>query len=289
MIRMHSANLYVDNVVPCHFNNSKSRFPVGLSGCGYAARFVFRLRFTCDATDTSCATDRRNTQPISNCRYYCRAMRGRQGVRAYGVKGFTLLEVLIATSIIAIVAMSLYSAFHTGVLSYKKIGASFEVYQSARSILNRMELDLSNAFGYSDEDSKFSGQKETLDFFSVIDSYSGIKKYSNVCRIKYEVKNKILNRSCFTDLKALTAGAEPVTEEFPFGVSEISFEYAFDLNIATGAYEWFGAWPKEKNEKGPLPLAVKIKLVFTESTKAQTPLEFIKIIPLPLSEKIKPR
>ncbi|MCX5715091.1 MAG: prepilin-type N-terminal cleavage/methylation domain-containing protein, partial [Candidatus Omnitrophica bacterium] len=64
-------------------------------------------------------------------------------------KAFSLVELLIASAIFAVVMVSIYSAFRTGIFGYKNIRENIEIYQSARFILERINLDLRNAFAYS--------------------------------------------------------------------------------------------------------------------------------------------
>lgn len=203
--------------------------------------------------------------------------------------GFTLIEVLIATSIIAIVALSLYSAFQTGFLSYRKVDVSFELYQNARIILSRLELDLKNAFAYYVQDPKFSGQKEVLEFFSAVDSYSAGRKYHNIYRIKYELQGKVLKRSFRAGLKALSDEALPVSEELSSDVKEITFEYALGFENPDNPYEWRDSWLSEEIGNTPLPLAVKVKLSLFEpgAKDKKGEAQFIKIIPIAIADKVK--
>jgi prepilin-type N-terminal cleavage/methylation domain-containing protein len=202
-------------------------------------------------------------------------------------KSFTLIEVLIATSIIAIVAASLYSAFYTGILSYRKLDAEFETYQTARVILNRLEADLKNSFAYTEADPKFFGQKDFLEFFNVINIYSSGKSYPAVCRVKYELEGRALKRSYFPGLRALASEAEPVSEELTSSIQGISFEYALGLDRPDNPYLWQEAWSEEQIKKTPLPLAVKVKLSLAGGTSRDkvSAVEFVKIIPLAPGEK----
>jgi len=205
-----------------------------------------------------------------------------------GVTGFTLIELLIAASIFSIIILSLYSVFQSGILIYKRVDSAFGLYQTARIVLNRVELDLKNAFTYSSANSKFIGTSSNLDFFSVVDSFESLEASSNICRIKYELNNNILKRFCYQGLGAIKENPEIEGEELSEDIKEISFEYAYATENKDKPYAWQDAWPKKEEDTSQqknLPLAVKIKLGLIERDKAQNNLsivEFTRTIPLPL-------
>lgn len=199
--------------------------------------------------------------------------------------GFTLIELLIAASIFSIVALALYSVFHTGILSYHKIDSAFDVYQSARLIFNRIELDLKNSFVYKEGDSQFNGQNQTLEFFSVLDAYKDGGFTTDIFRIKYDLADKILMRYSYSGLEAVKINAQPQTDELAYSVETISFEYAHPTGKPGQPYEWQEVWPKDETRKNILPLAVKIKLSLAENDKQSgRVIEFSKVVPL--KEKI---
>jgi type II secretion system protein J len=202
--------------------------------------------------------------------------------------GFTLIELLIAALIFSIIIISIYSTFQTGILSYKKIDSAFEVYQAARIILKRMELDLKNAFIYGQEDSKFKGSPQALNFFTTVDSFEKGRMYTNICRIKYEFSDNKLKRAYYKGLDALIETQDAIGEELNSDIQEVTFNYAYATNIPEKPYDWADNWPKEDdvNQKKNLPLAVKIKISLRQKDKALQEgrvIEFNKIVPLPLS------
>lgn len=201
--------------------------------------------------------------------------------------GLSLMELLIATSIFAIIILSIYSAFQTGILSYRKIDSAFEVYQTARIILSRMELDLKNSFAYLEGDSKFSGDRQILSFFTIIDSFENEKLYSNICRLKYEVKDGILKRTCYRGLDALKENPDVEPEELTSEIKEVRFEYALTSTDPDKLCDWQEIWPPDNNKKNTLPLAVKIKLVLIEKAKPEEKaVEFNKTVSLPLGGQV---
>lgn len=211
------------------------------------------------------------------------------------IRSFTLIELLIAASIFSIIILSIYSAFQTGFLSYRKVDSAFELYQTARLTLNRMELDLKNSFAYGDaEGSRFSGNNENfLEFFSVVDSYEEGEPRTDICRIeyKYELKDKKLIRTNYKGLDVLKTDIQQEGAEVASNIEKVTFEYACPTEKeGKPSFDWQDSWPVKKDEKdltqqATLPLAVKITLSLIENAKQEEkPIEFTKVISLPLSE-----
>ena len=196
-------------------------------------------------------------------------------------KSFTLIELLIAITIITLIVLSLYSAFSTGILAYKKMDSAFESFQEARIILNRLEADLKNSFAYSKESSSFKGNSQTLDFFNVSQIYNKDKQYSDICRIKYELFGSSLKRTAFTGLTALTEDENVKPQDFSNSIKNINFEYAYINEGEKKDIIWQNAWPQKDEQAKQLPLAVRVKLLFINTeAKQQKTIEFTKTIAL---------
>lgn len=197
-------------------------------------------------------------------------------------KSFTLIELLIAVTITTGILFSIYSAFNAGVLSYKKIDASFDVYQEARIIFNRLEIDLKNSFPYKKDTSLFKGANNYLDFFTVMDIYDKDKINIEVCRIKYQHDASTLKRMLFVANTAIIEDStNPETEELSTNIKSISFQYAGKDKTDKEAFLWQANWPQDETQQNQMPLAVKIKLTMIDnSEKNENLIEFSKIIPI---------
>lgn len=210
------------------------------------------------------------------------------------VRGFTLVELLIAASIFSVIMLSLYSAFQTGILSYNRIDSAFNVYQTARIVLNRIELDLKNSFIYSKADSKFIGNSQTLELYSIVDTFQEGEVSSKASLIKYDLSDGILKRTCYAGLGTLKENPEITGDVLSSDVEELSFQYAYTAANPDKLYDWQDSWPniddisKKNEQEKTLPLAVKIKLALIERDRQEKKIgiiEFNKIVSLPLSEK----
>ena len=193
---------------------------------------------------------------------------------------FTLIELLIAISIFSVVVLALYSAFNTGILSYRQIDSSLNTYEAARLALTKIESDLKNSFAYSSSDSMFKGTFNNLDFYSVS---------SDLLRIKYLIENNLLIREVYKNLYALEANPVGQKQILTADTKEISFEYAYPVNSPDKPYDWQDIWPKQgdTSQQKTLPEAVKIKLTMNvrgRGAKKEISLEFNKLVSLPSSE-----
>jgi hypothetical protein len=158
-----------------------------------------------------------------------------------------------------------------------------------------MELDLKNSFIYagSDGNSGFRGDKSTIEFFSVLDSYQRAGDVlSRACRVKYAFGDNSLKRTCLKGLDALRENPQIPAEELSSQIKDIAFQYAYPTGSAADPYAWQDTWPKDEAQKKNLPQAVKIKLGLIEKDRRkisqEVVIEFNKGIALPQAEKNAP-
>lgn len=206
------------------------------------------------------------------------------------VRSFTLIELLIAISIFSVIILSVYSAFNTGVLSYYRMDSAFNVYQTARTILNRMELDLKNTFVYSQDiskgGSKFGGTNQSLDFYTIVDTYENGQVSTNIYHIEYKFSEPTLTRIFHKGQDVLKSDSTGVTQDLSSDVKEIYFEYG--TGDTNNPWQKNEPWPKDDAQKIKLPLAVKIELVLIERDKRGNEIgdvKFNKTIYLALGKK----
>jgi len=206
-------------------------------------------------------------------------------------RAFTLVEILISASIFSIIILSIYSAFQVGVLSYRKIDSSFEMYQNARISLGRAEQDLKNSFAYMADDNKcgFSGDNKELEFFSVLDYYKNAALNAGIARIKYswDQGSKTLTRTCLIGTDALSNSTNQQPDILASNVDKLKFEYAYQQDKNSASYVWQESWPTQNDpaaaseQEKIIPLAVRITMTLTKSgSSAEDAVEFIKLIPL---------
>ncbi|MDP1852600.1 MAG: prepilin-type N-terminal cleavage/methylation domain-containing protein [Candidatus Omnitrophota bacterium] len=190
-------------------------------------------------------------------------------------KGFSLVELLVAVSLFAVVMLSIYTSFGAGMSGYKDIEENIEISQAARQVLERMNLDLRNAFSYSGAEAKFSGTKSDISFLSLVDKFYNNGITQDYAMISYRLEGDRLMRLCRRNQEALKETSETEAEEIASGVEEISFVYGNILAIGQ-PLEWKDSWGGDPKV---LPAAVKIKLILKNKIKQ----EFERTVYIPLA------
>ncbi len=187
-------------------------------------------------------------------------------------RAVTLIELLIASSIFVVVMITIYSAFHTGLFGYSDIEDSIDIYQTARLLLERLNLDLRNHFAYSSDETKFSGNNTEINFLTLTDNVSQGKLMHNYSFISYKLDGKSLLRLCRSNQEALNDKSQTQAQELASNIESLSFSFAF-FDPASQELKWKDSW----DEKTLFPVAVKAKLIISGKTKQ----EFARTIYLP--------
>ena len=194
-------------------------------------------------------------------------------------RGFTLIEMLITTSILGIIAVAIFSTFASGLNIYKRVRAYSGVQVDVLFAFEKMERDLRNALNFSGID--FSGDTKEISFAGVI-KITNAKREQEVSlgRIFYYVDNT----------KGILVKEE---QDYSHAVSEIrkgkgrskvlasmqgmNFSYYY-FDSATKRYAWKDSWKLEKqktedkeqkseDKKARIPLGVKVEGTFKDGTK----------------------
>jgi len=177
--------------------------------------------------------------------------------------GFTLLEVLLAIGISAVVLTSVYSAFRVGWFSYKRLDSQSQILDSLRSSLNKLEKDLRNTFLFNG--AAFKGAENEVSFITLIrvKDKEGFS-YVEAARAIYKLEGANLMRAYLKNAEVLKQGAEPKFEPFLSDVSIFKFSYAkIDDSSGEPKLEWSGSFDAESEPEGSagIPNAVRIELL----------------------------
>lgn len=194
--------------------------------------------------------------------------------------GYTFAEVLITVLIFSIVMTGMYSVFQTGSIAYRKMDSAFELYQQARIIFNRIEGDLKNSFVYGKNKSGFYGNRESLVFYTLLDSFKTDGGASReIAKINYEFRDSLLQRTQTDGLEILMKDGRGKTENLSEPLQELFFQFATrDISVTEKYYAWQDIWPagpnkREVTQENLLPLAVKVEMMLGG-------IKFKKVIPL---------
>ena len=179
---------------------------------------------------------------------------------------FTLIELLISVSIFAVIMVSLYSAFSTGVLGLGKIEESAAVSETGYMILGRIERDLRNSFAYSSDDVKFTGDKSGLTFFTLSPLFS--------C-VTYSFSAGKLFRSVRINKDALKIDAQIRLRLLAQNIKQMWFTYLLfdpEAKILHESDTW--------NDPAVLPTAVRVSFILEKKDN----FTFKRTIYLPLGK-----
>jgi len=166
-------------------------------------------------------------------------------------KGFTLVEVLIALAIMAMIVASTFTIFRSASKSWQKGEARSQRYQNARNAVSRIGAEISQAVINSNALCKFTGDKNKISFISFVSTDSGVFELSEV---EYWLDGA----------KRLLMRNDEVEPDYDFGtydhsdilsdnISELEFSY-FD------GLAWLDVWNSDEASEIGLPKAVKIKI-----------------------------
>lgn len=191
-------------------------------------------------------------------------------------RAFTLVELLIASAIFALVSVAVYSTFNSGMNVWRRVK---EVNIEQRKIVLKLEKlarEIRQTFKY--ENIGFAGDKEKIYFAQVLDS--------ELVRITYSFDK---------DKKTLSRGVnslEEILEEKEDKEKKLEPEYtAYLSNIADLSFSYFyfdteenaHLWKEEWKEEEGLPLAIKLEI------ETQDEKNYAETIFIPVSYIAPPR
>ncbi len=197
---------------------------------------------------------------------------------------FTLIELLIAISIFAIVAVALYSTFFAGISVWKKSGEGGNIYQDAKFVFDDIKRDLQNAIYLSkDEESifTFSGEAEEISFITLQPVFleEDISR-KELVKVTYGFdagKNQLISLKAEKSLGFDTEKAEK--EILLDGVEKFTIFYCYDTGDEDDPYEWKEEW---EDRDMRIPRGVKIISLIRSGGDTKDTLEFTKTIFIPI-------
>lgn len=187
-------------------------------------------------------------------------------------RGFTLMELLIALSIFAVIAVCLYSVFSGGLRVYRKQEKVFKYSHNVNLALDKMAGELRNAINYSmpaqpagqleeARKLKFTGDDKNLSFMTA--------KGSNIIKVDYfyvstRDRRGVLKKRISYQKEAFNEEKHPEMVMIE-GLDNLSFEYAYRGADSEAPPEWQTQWGKEaREEKSKIPAGVRITLEFKD-------------------------
>lgn len=155
--------------------------------------------------------------------------------------GFTLLEILLAVTLLTIVIGAVYANFSIGLKSYKKGMARGDLLQDARGGLRVLESDIERMLPVSAQDAVFS--REGLSFLTVTQG-----KESRLEKITYSISGGTFSRQVSAEGNQ-KEGEKSGSIVLIKGIKKAGFDYN------DGA-----EWVEELKDKEKKPVGVRIKM-----------------------------
>ena len=182
-------------------------------------------------------------------------------------RGFTFIEVLIAIAVYAVIALSLFTAFHAGVRLWKNSDEQMQENQRLRFLLTNFSADLRNALNCSTDPPapryQFVGESQKIAFMTLRDESFGFVTRRALAKVVYEIdpdKHALLRRVATRQEGFDEQFAKPI--QILEGVEPLYFSYAYQSETE-GVFSWQPVW---KNKANNLPKGVKLRAGAYEQT-----------------------
>ncbi|MES9857140.1 MAG: type II secretion system minor pseudopilin GspJ [Sedimenticola sp.] len=176
------------------------------------------------------------------------------------IAGFTLLELLVAITVFAIMSMMAYGGLHTLLTARDHTDRAAQQFAMLQSAFLFMQQDLTQAVNrgvrdeFGDSQPPFSGgDGDTLLSF-VHGGAMGVERVRMALQpVAYRLDGEQLQRLSWQVLDRVQ-GSEPEVLDLTDGVLGVELRFAAD--------EWHGTWPQQGGDKElpPLPKAVEVVL-----------------------------
>lgn len=185
-------------------------------------------------------------------------------------KGFTLLELILAITILSLIALIIGSGFRLGIKAWEKGEAEALETQRLRALSGLISQNIKSAYPYKMEiDGKkvlvFEGDKNSIMFATAFtDIHSGGFKW---VRYSYRDGALVFNEGILPDKKFMDKinENEEIIDE---NIGEVRFEY-----LPSGEEKWNESWELGEG----LPAAVRVKIAYFHP--------FLITIPMGLKDK----
>ena len=193
---------------------------------------------------------------------------------ASGQSGFTLLEMIVAVTLVAMMAVGLWAIFRISLRSWSRGTEFMDANQRHRGILNLVRKQMASAYGLSAPADPqqpgagtliFNGTENGLRFISLNSLL--FQDSPGLTLVSYEVDQDSEGDYALVEKEARYLGRMPDEEVSPSGskatpifekLSSCLFEY-FDPGDANNPAQWVQEWDGQKLHT--LPLAVSVTMM----------------------------
>lgn len=197
------------------------------------------------------------------------------------LRGFTLVEILLVTVTLSIIALAVYTTFDNGIKLWKKM--TQDVLQEDINIFfSKISDDLRNSFRYSGIE--FSGSEDSIAFAIPIKFIIQGKVENGIGQAGYffDKRTNSINR-IQTNYSQLYLDKSGPVRQLVNDIKSLNFQY-YCYDPRQEEYLWVDAWneeqvPLEIKIDEHLPLAVKIEVESDDNNESG---KFTKVVTIPV-------
>jgi prepilin-type N-terminal cleavage/methylation domain-containing protein len=186
---------------------------------------------------------------------------------------FTFIELLVSILIFSVIAVSVYSAFNTGIITWRKLDKAADFYQQAQVVLELMANEVASFVPSEKVPLKGAGDKITFLSRSDIDDKNKLARVeffldSSTNTIIRSQKNlaSVLNEL----QQSGNSEANASLEEFAPNIKRLAFKYYCLKQNEEGKYEWVDSFDPESQSSC---IAVSISVGIATGPKADNESE----------------
>lgn len=214
--------------------------------------------------------------------------------------GFTLMELLVATTLLSIVLSSVYVLFHSSIQTWKRLEAGVNPHQDARLVMNLIARDINNLIASAGH--LFEGDDQQMTLFSITEPFDkDTGEGGHLMRIEYKYNRgqKRLEREEALVETALPR-VPPVNRELDRSRIKVSKKKEVTLLENVREFEITYIWmpfEEERNWKEPpspvepvrvqkhklcwwLPQAIEIKMALYDPDQPDEKTVFKEVFPI---------
>jgi hypothetical protein len=193
-----------------------------------------------------------------------------KGATAVKSRSFTFIELLIVTSILAVISLAIYSVLSNGVKIWQLVNQGIPE-EDLNIFFNKFTSDMRNCFKFTDIN--FLGSRYTFEFVTLVSSPALQKKTVGKVIYFYDSDEGVLKREQL-DFSQLYNGDSGTTQEVLKNIKFLKFKY-YAYDVMTKEYVWLDEWVNEG-----LPVAMRVEFWFNNGKQTN---KFIKTVNIPVS------
>lgn len=200
------------------------------------------------------------------------------------IKGFTFIELMIAITIFAVVAVALYSSFGAGISVWNKGEKEIIFNQDMRVAFDDFGKDFKNIVNYKNDDLNFNfiGGKSSVQMLTRLMTGGRPNLFVVSYFTKEEENGSISLKRAYADYTKNYVIDPLKAETVLSNLGEADFSYVYGTGDENNPYEWRDSW----NEQDKIPRGVKFSLKL-KSLNNEPKNALTKIVFIPSGELVK--